>query len=245
VGQISVTIIECLRDNYAYLLQCPVTGECAVVDPSEEAPVVAAIEALDAPLIAILNTHHHWDHTGGNEALLTRWPDLEVYGHVSDEGRIPGQTKLLGDGDRFQMGRQSVLVKHIPGHTLGAVAYCFERDVFTGDTLFYGGCGRLFEGSPQMMFHSLTERLGNELSLDTRFWCGHEYTVQNLRFARRMNPENEEIVVKLDWALKERESGRPTVPSTLADELAVNPFMRAQSADELRDLRQKKDVFRS
>jgi hydroxyacylglutathione hydrolase len=241
---IQITIVPCLKDNYAYLARCDETREIAVVDPSEAEPVLEALEDAGGQLVSILNTHHHWDHTGGNEDLLAQWPELSVYGHESDKGRIPGQNVFLKDGDVFLLGRQNVRVRHIPGHTTGAVAYCFKNDVFTGDTLFYGGCGRLFEGTPAMMFHSLTQRLAGELSNKTRFWCGHEYTVSNLRFALRIDPENEEIRTRLVWARGEREAGRPTVPSTLADELAVNPFMRAKSVGDLARLRTQKDSFR-
>ncbi|HIA02156.1 MAG TPA: hydroxyacylglutathione hydrolase, partial [Myxococcales bacterium] len=213
-------------------------------DPSEAEPVMSALEKQSGQLVAILNTHHHWDHTGGNKALLEKWPELAVYGHVSDRGRIPGQTEFPADGDTFWLGKEQGVVRHIPGHTTGAVAYCFEEDVFTGDTLFYGGCGRLFEGTPAMMFRSLTQRLAGELDGTTRVWCGHEYTVQNLHFALHSEPDNQAIRSKLNWAENERRAGRATVPSTLNDELAVNPFVRAKTVAELAELRSQKDNFR-
>ena len=148
---LTITPIPSLRDNFAYLLVCDTTQTAAVVDPSEADKVVAAVEAAGVTLSAILNTHHHWDHTGGNKALLERWPNLVVVAHASDDGRVHGQTEFVEDGDTISVGEQRAAIRHIPGHTTGAIAFCFDGDVFTGDTLFNGGCGRLFEGTPEMM----------------------------------------------------------------------------------------------
>ena len=240
---LTVEIVPCLQDNYAYLLTCVETGRAAVVDPSQAAPVIAAVEAAGVTLEAILATHHHWDHTGGNAELLARWPELEVYGHQSDRGRVKGQTRFLEDGDRVTVGRAEAEVRHVPGHTTGAVAYCFPGRVFTGDTLFYGGCGRLFEGTPEMMFRSLTDRLCDSLPEQTEVWCGHEYTVQSLRFAAAAEPDNRAVAERLAWAEVERAAGRPTVPSTVAIERAVNPFVRAGTVAELARRRAWKDRF--
>ena len=160
--------VPCLSDNYAYLVVCLETKQLAIVDPSEADPVEKAIEALQAEMRAplsvraIWSTHHHWDHVGGNEALMKRYDIKDVYGHVSDEGRLPGLSKKLDDGAAFDHGRLGVRALHIPGHTTGAVAYVVTRDpndpaVFTGDTLFVAGCGRLFEGTPAMMHESLSK----------------------------------------------------------------------------------------
>ncbi len=243
MNALTIEIIPCLRDNYAYLLTCTATGRAAVVDPSQVDPVVEAVDRAGVELVAILNTHHHWDHTGGNKGLLARWPDLEVYGHASDRGRVHGQTHFLDAGDALTLGDVLATVRHIPGHTTGAVAYCFPQDVFTGDTLFYAGCGRLFEGTPEMMYRSLTTELCDTLDADTRLWCGHEYTVSNLEFAVTVEPDNSAIPERLAWARTERAAGRPTVPSTVADEQAVNPFVRAGSAAELARRRSLKDAF--
>lgn len=239
---LTVTLIPCLRDNYAYLLTSRATNEAAVVDPSEAGPVIAAVEAAGVDLVCVLNTHHHWDHTGGNKGLLARWPALGVYGFQSDEGRIPGQTVSLSDGDRVHFADQSADVKHIPGHTTGAVAYCFPGRVFTGDTLFFAGCGRLFEGTPEMMHRSI-QRLVDELPPETEVYSGHEYTVSNLRFAAAAEPGNADIVTQLSWAEAERAAGRPTMPSTLELERRVNPFVRAASAEHFGELRSWKDGF--
>ncbi|MGM0577925.1 MAG: hydroxyacylglutathione hydrolase [Myxococcota bacterium] len=238
-----VTPIPCLSDNYAYLAICPETREAAVVDPSEAAPVERAVRDAGVTLKAILNTHHHWDHVGGNEELLAARPDLAVYGHTSDEGRIPGQTVLLEDGDTVRIGLAEAGIRHVPGHTLGAVAYCFDGHVFTGDTLFQGGCGKLFEGTPEMMYRSLVEVLAGGLPGDIRVWCGHEYTVKNLEFACSVEPDNVAARDRLEWARARRAEGLPTIPSTLDDEKAFNPFVRTRSPEALADLRRRKDVF--
>ncbi len=242
MSTLEITAIPCLKDNYAYLVRCAETGAAAVVDPSAGPPVFAALDAAGVTPEAILCTHHHWDHTGGNSALLERWPDLAVHGHDSDRGRIPGQTVSHQHGARFSLGAVSLSVLHIPGHTLGAVAYAAPGHVFTGDTLFQAGCGRLFEGTPAMMYRSLTETLG-ALPPQTRVWCGHEYTVSNLRFALHAEPDNAAVRARLAWAEAEIAAGRPTIPSTLADEREFNPFVRAGSVERLAALRAEKDGF--
>ena len=209
-----------------------------MVDPSEAGPV---LEALDGRLDAILSTHHHWDHTGGNEQLLQAFPDCEVYGHASDRGRIPGQTQWLEDGDVVQVGNHKARVLFVPGHTTGAIAYHFRDDVFTGDTLFIAGCGRIFEGNPEMMHQSL-QRLA-ALPDQTRVWVGHEYTVANLRFAAAVEPDNPEISIATRRALAAREKDLATVPSSIQLERKVNPFLRAQSVRELAERREWKDRF--
>ena len=233
--------IECLSDNYSWLVVCEATGKAAVVDPSDGKVVVRAVREAGVELERVLCTHHHWDHTCGIKALLREWPDLEVTGHASDSGRIRGLTDALGDGYLRHVGQLELQALHVPGHTLGGVAYVFEGAVFTGDTLFHGGCGRLFEGTAEMMHGSLQKIAA--LPSSCRAYCGHEYTVSNLRFAAAAEPDNAEIASRLDWAIAEREAGRPTVPSTIGDERAVNPFVRAQSAEKLAELRAWKDRF--
>ena len=240
---LSIALIPCLRDNYAYLVTCTATNQAAVVDPAQADPVIAAVQAAGVELVAILNTHHHWDHTGGNKALLKRWPQLAVYGHVSDRGRVPGQTVFLEHGDTLRLGEHEASVRHIPGHTTGAVAFCFEGHVFTGDTMFHAGCGRLFEGTAEMMYTSLTTQLADALPGDTKVWCGHEYTVSNLEFALHAEPDNAAVAERLAWAKAERAAGRPTIPSTLAIEKQVNPFVRARDAAHMGQLRSEKDSF--
>jgi hydroxyacylglutathione hydrolase len=230
--------IACLSDNYAYLLVDPETNAAAIVDPSEPDPVLRAT-ALRGGLevVAILATHHHHDHVGGVKEVKERLGIPRVYGHESDKGRIPEQTELLRDGSSFPLGSLRVDVLHIPGHTLGAVAYVVtggpdDAAVFTGDTLFVGGCGRIFEGDPAMM-HASLQKLAR-LPAHTRIYCGHEYTESNLRFAASKEPTNEDVREAQAAARQRRAAGAPTVPSTVAAELTYNPFLRVRSK-ELRD----------
>jgi hydroxyacylglutathione hydrolase len=231
--------IACLKDNYAYLVVCDATKRAAVVDPSEAAPVARAVADAGLELDAIWNTHHHWDHTGGNEALGIE----DVYAHASDRGRIAKQSHFLEEGDRFTLGKLAVRILHIPGHTTGAIAYVVEGDgdapaVFTGDTLFVAGCGRLFEGTPAMMFESL----GKLAALDerVRVYCGHEYTRSNLAFAAHTEPNNDDVK---RWIERVATHEGPTVPSRIADEKRINPFVRAHDVAELAARRAAKDQF--
>jgi hydroxyacylglutathione hydrolase len=232
---LQITPIPCLQDNYAYLLVCERTGRTAVVDPSESEPILNALSSRRLELHAILNTHHHWDHTGGNEALLERFPGIPVYGHRSDAGRIPGQTVQLEAGDVLELGETRATVLHIPGHTLGAVAYAFDGAVFTGDTLFGAGCGRLFEGTPEMMYRALNITLAG-LPPDTLVYCGHEYTKKNIEFALTLEPHNLALHQRRELVDALRSNGAFTVPSTLAEERATNPFMRCDSPELLQTL---------
>lgn len=234
-----VVPIACLSDNYAYLLVCPETKEAAIVDPSEPEPVLAALQeggrrAGDVKLVAILDTHHHHDHTGGNEEVAKRLGIERIYGHASDKGRIPGQTHFLEEGATFTIGSLLVRVLHIPGHTTGAVAYVVTREphdplVFTGDTMFVGGCGRIFEGDPPMMHSSLAKLA--KLDGRTQVYCGHEYTESNLRFAAHVEPANAAIARMRARVSALRKEGKPSVPSTMAEELTYNPFLRTQSQE--------------
>jgi len=231
-----VTPVPCLRDNYAYLVQADGSDVAAVVDPSEAEPVLRALEEHRLKLAAILNTHHHADHVGGNEELARRATraapasSVPIFGHASDKGRIPGQTELLEHGQTIDVAGLRARILHIPGHTLGAVAYVFDGAVFTGDTLFASGCGRLFEGTPAQMYESLNVKLG-ALPDETRVYCGHEYTANNLRFAAAVEPGNPAITAKAARVAEMRARGEPTVPSTMSDERQTNPFMRCQSPE--------------
>jgi hydroxyacylglutathione hydrolase len=216
--------VPCLSDNYAYLVTADGRKEAIVIDPSEAAPVIEAIEREKLSLVAIINTHHHRDHVGGNEQLRARYGELPVYAHASDVGRIPAQTERVEEGKSIRVAGLELRPLHVPGHTLGAVAYVVEDVVFTGDTLFIAGCGRMFEGTPEGMHASLARLAA--LPPATRVYCGHEYTVSNLRFAETVEPDNDAISKKLAAARAARERGEPTVGSTLAEELATNPFLR-------------------
>jgi hydroxyacylglutathione hydrolase len=218
--------VPCFSDNYAYLVARDGSDDAFVVDPSDAAPVIAALEREGLRPVAIVCTHHHPDHVAGNEDLLARYGALPVFAHASDRGRVPAQTDDVEEGRSFTVAGLSLAPLHVPGHTTGAVAYHVEDAVFTGDTLFVGGCGRLFEGTAEMMLGSLSGKLA-QLPPATRVYCGHEYTVSNLRFAVHAEPGNEAAARKLAAAQAKRERGEPTVPSTIAEELATNPFLRA------------------
>jgi len=220
--------IPLLRDNYGYLVICEKTREAGVVDPSEAEPVLRRVEQEKVTLKAILNTHHHRDHTGGNEGLLRAF-SLEVYGHESDKSRIPGLTHSLKDGDQVKIGSLTGKIFFIPGHTTGHVAYLFENSLFCGDTLFTAGCGRLFEGTSEQM-HSSLSRL-RALPADTKVYCGHEYTENNLRFAMTLEPGSEKLKERMAGVQTLRAKGQPTVPSTIAEEIDTNPFLRWDSKE--------------
>jgi hydroxyacylglutathione hydrolase len=187
-----ITPVPCLKDNYAYLIHADGSDAALVVDPSEAAPVVRAVEAAGLRLVGILNTHHHFDHVGGNEELLERYSALPVFGYSTDRGRIPGQTVFLEHEGTFESALLEFRALHIPGHTLGAVAYIVGDAVFTGDTMFAAGCGRLFEGTPAQMYESLNVKLGS-LPDSTRVFFGHEYTAKNLEFAAHVEPGNQAV----------------------------------------------------
>jgi hydroxyacylglutathione hydrolase len=229
-----VVQIPLLRDNYAYLIVCEKSNEAAVVDPSEAEPVLRRVEREKIALKAILNTHHHRDHTGGNPGLLDRMT-LEVYGHGIDQGRIPGLTHPLDEGDEVMIGKVRARVLFIPGHTKGHIAYLFDNKLFCGDTLFVAGCGRLFEGTAAEM-HSSLSRL-KELPTDTLVYCGHEYTEKNLQFALTLEPNNKSLAEKMQRVRSLRAKGISTVPSTMAEERETNPFLRSDSQEIQENLR--------
>lgn len=218
---LQIVPVPCLRDNYAYLVKA---GDAvAVVDPSEAAPVCEALTARNWTPTMIWNTHHHWDHVGGNLALLEAFPTLQVLAHVSDAERVPGFTTGLAHGERFAFGTgeqtHTVEVLFHPGHTLGAISYVIDGHAFTGDTLFGAGCGRVFEGSHTQMYAALNEILGG-LPDDTQLYFGHEYTAANLRFAQTVEPHNAAI------AERQAQLNGSSVPGTLAQERLSNPFLR-------------------
>ena len=225
-----IVTIPCLQDNFAYLLICTKTQEAAVVDPSEAAPVINEIERQGVKLTTILNTHHHWDHVGGNQDLNTKYPQLLIFGHESDRDRIPGQTEFLKSGDEVPFGEQCGTFLYNPGHTSGAITYVFDKTAFTGDTLFAAGCGRLFEGTPAQMLDSLNIQIGG-LADETELYFGHEYTEANLRFALSVESGNAEIQKKIKAVSLLRSSGKFSTPTTLAEERLTNPFMRCNSSE--------------
>jgi hydroxyacylglutathione hydrolase len=228
---VDVVPVPQLSDNYAYLIVDGASSDAAVVDCAEASPVLDEVRRRGVRLTTVLATHHHYDHVGGNQDLLAALPGLRVYGSRGDAPRIPGITDPVDDGAPATVGTLRARVILIPAHTSGHVAYHFPDDhaVFTGDTLFAGGCGRLFEGDAAQMMASLA-RLSS-LPDDTRVWCGHEYTEKNLRFAAMLEPGNAALARKLSQVEQLRKAGKPTVPSTIGEEKATNPFLRTSSPE--------------
>jgi hydroxyacylglutathione hydrolase len=228
---VDVVPVPQLADNYAYLVIDPASRQAAVVDCAEAAPVLDEVDRQAVRLVAVLATHHHFDHVGGNLDLLAALPELRVYGSAADAPRIPGITDRVKDGHEIGVAGLRGRVIFIPAHTSGHVAYHFpaEHAVFTGDTLFAAGCGRLFEGDAAQMMASLGKLAA--LPSDTCVYCGHEYTEKNLRFAATLEPGNRAVADKLAAVQALRREGKPTVPSTIADEHATNPFLRTDSAE--------------
>lgn len=227
---LSITIVPCLKDNYAYLLAVPGTGHCAVVDPSEPEPVLKALKARGLSLTHILNTHHHWDHTGGNLALKKE-TGAEIVGPGKDRDRIPGIDTGVDESAPWQFGPHEVSILEIPAHTRSHIAFVFrdENVVFTGDTLFAMGCGRLFEGDAATMWASLSKL--KTLPDTMRVYCGHEYTLSNARFAMTLEPGNPELAARAKAVTALREKGETTMPTTIGLEKKTNPFLRPDSAE--------------
>ncbi len=232
--------VPLLSDNYGYLLIDPSSKKAAIVDCSEAAPVLAEVERRGLHLEAILSTHHHYDHIGGNEEVARAIPGIRVLGSRADISRVPALTEPLADGDEFVVLGRRGRALFIPAHTSGHLAYFFPDegpDVFTGDTLFAAGCGRLFEGSPAQMMQSLAKLAA--LPDATKVWCGHEYTQKNLLFARELEPANPDVAAKLTRVEAQRKDGKPTVPSTIGEEKRTNPFLRSDSPELRRTLQQR------
>ncbi|MUG96733.1 hydroxyacylglutathione hydrolase [Scytonema sp. UIC 10036] len=252
--------LAALSDNYIFVLHDPKRNIAAVVDPAEATSVLRKLQELQAELVAILNTHHHHDHVGGNDKLIQQFPHLTVYGGAEDKGRIPGQKVFLEEGDRISFADREAEIIFVPGHTRAHIAYYFPPtnpgetgELFCGDTLFAGGCGRLFEGTPTQMVDSLSKL--RSLPDNTRVWCAHEYTLKNLQFALTVDASNTDLQNRFEQVKVERNQGEATVPSLLGVEKRTNPFLRweqptLQSAVNSRDavqtfarLRGMKDQF--
>jgi hydroxyacylglutathione hydrolase len=227
---LEIDLVPCLKDNYAYLAYDRAEGVCAIVDASEDAPVQRALAGKGLKLTHILSTHHHMDHVGGNLALKAA-TGATVVGAAKDAARIPGIDVGLKEGDIFKLGSHAARVLEIPAHTSQHIAFFFEKDkaVFTGDTLFAMGCGRLFEGTADEMWSSLSKLM--RLPDDCRVYCGHEYTESNGRFALTVEPNNSDLLARMEEVKKLRAKGLPTIPSNIGIEKKTNPFVRAGSAE--------------
>ena len=225
-AELEIVPIPVLRDNYVYLARDPATATTAAVDPSVAAPVLAELQRRGWRLDLILNTHHHHDHVGGNLDLKAATGCL-IVGNAADRDRIPGLDEGVADGGEVRIGSVRGRAIAVSGHTIGHVVYWFEdaRVLFSGDTLFSLGCGRLFEGSPAEMWASLL-RL-RALQADTLVYCGHEYTADNARFCLTIDPDNPRLKARAADARRLRAAGLPTLPARLGDEVACNPFLRA------------------
>jgi hydroxyacylglutathione hydrolase len=226
-----VVRLQALSDNYVFLLYDLEQNIAAVVDPAEAEPVFKQLAELNTELVAIFNTHHHNDHVGGNQQLMQRFPQVKVYGGMEDRGRIPGQQVFLQEGDLVQFADRLGQVFFIPGHTRAHIAYYFPPenpgetgDLFCGDTLFAGGCGRLFEGTPAQMVNSLSKL--RHLPDDTHVWCAHEYTLKNLQFALTVDRDNADLIQRYNEVKTCRSRGEATIPSLLGVEKRTNPFLR-------------------
>ena len=226
----NIEIIHCLNDNYSYLIKDNQTNTVAIIDPSEFGPCEEKIDQKYKKLDFILVTHHHFDHVGGNTELKKKYGS-KILGFEKDKKRIPGIDILLKDGQDFKIGNLDFKTIFIPGHTSGHIAFYFKKEkvVFTGDTLFSLGCGRVFEGTIKQMFESLNKI--KSLPGDTKVYCGHEYTKNNLEFCLKFNPGNNYLKDKekfIETSIREK---KPTIPSTVADEIKTNIFLRYDDLD--------------
>ena len=237
-----VEIIKCLKDNFSYLLINEKNKNACVIDPSESEPIIDFVEKNNITLKFILNTHHHYDHVGGNNDLKKKYGS-NIIGFKNDKNRIP-EIDILVENNQTWIGDDfEAKIIHIPGHTSGHICFYFEKDkiVFTGDTLFSLGCGRIFEGSYEQMFVSLSKL--KKLPVDTKVYCGHEYTLKNSMFCSKYEQNNKNLEKKILEIENRLKSNLPTVPSTIGDELACNIFLRAKNVEDFSKLRDLKDNF--
>lgn len=240
---LEIVAVPAFADNYLWLVHDADAGETAVVDPGDPAPVLAEANRRGWRIDTVLNTHWHPDHTGGNLAIQQA-TGAKIVGPAGENGRVPGLDRALREGDRVSLGNHQAEIWEVPGHTLGHIAYIFHDDhiAFVGDTLFAMGCGRLFEGSAEQMHHSLGRLAA--LPENFRLYCAHEYTLGNARFAAHAFPDNKAIAERLRHVERERSDARPTVPTTVGEERATNPFLLARDVQHFADLRAEKDNFR-
>jgi hydroxyacylglutathione hydrolase len=237
-----IKIIKCLQDNYSYLIIDETNLNACVVDPSESKPIIDFVENNNITLKYILNTHHHFDHVGGNLELKKKY-NSKVIGFIGDKNRIPEIDTLVDDQEIWREDNFEAKIYHIPGHTSGHIAFYFfkEKKIFTGDTLFSLGCGRIFEGTHEQMFHSLKKI--KTLPKDIEVYCGHEYTLQNSKFCLAYDPKNLLLKNKIIKIKEKLKNGTPTVPTILDDEMQCNIFLKAKDLQTFSKLRDLKDNF--
>ena len=237
-----IKIVKCLTDNYSYIIFDEKTLNCAVIDPSEPGPIIDELENNNLVLKYILNTHHHYDHVGGNIDLKKKYGS-NIIGFKHDKDRIPEIDILVEDNQIWTNEDFKSKIIHIPGHTSGHICFYFEKEkiAFTGDTLFSLGCGRIFEGTYEQMFESLNKL--KKLPIETKIYCGHEYTLKNSMFCQKYEESNKNLKKKIIEIENKLKNNLPTIPSTIEEELAYNIFLRAKNLQDFSKLRDLKDNF--
>ena len=236
-----VETIRCLEDNFSYILIDQNKNAC-VIDPSESVPIINFVEKNNIKIKYILNTHHHYDHIGGNKEIKKKY-NAKIVAYKNDLHRIPDVDISLKNNQIWTAENFKSKIIHVPGHTTGHICFFFENEkiAFTGDTLFSLGCGRIFEGTYEEMFISLKKL--KELPKETKIYCGHEYTLKNSEFCLKYDKNNKRLQKKINEIKNKVNNNIPTVPSTIEDEIACNIFLRAKTLGEFSKLRDLKDNF--
>ena len=237
-----VKIIPCLEDNYAYLLIDNTNNTACIIDPSEASPIINYLEKNKIKLSFILNTHHHYDHVGGNKKLKEIY-GAKVIGYIDDKERIPEIDIIVKNNQIWKEKNFEAKIIHIPGHTKGHICFYFfnEKKIFSGDTLFSLGCGKIFEGTYTQMFESLN--FFKTLPQDTNIYCGHEYTLKNSEFCLKHDPNNLNLKKKIQKIKEKLNKNLPTLPTTIKDEIECNIFLRTENLENFSKLRDLKDNF--
>ena len=237
-----IEILKCLQDNYSYLIIDETNKNACVIDPGESIPIINFVENNNIKLKYILNTHHHYDHIGGNLELKEKY-ESKIVAFKDDKSRIPEIDVLVQNNQIWKADNFEAKIYHTPGHTSGHIAFYFfnEKKIFTGDTLFSLGCGRIFEGTYKEMFNSLNKI--KKLPKETKIYCGHEYTLQNSNFCIQQDPKNSKLKDKIIKIKKKLENGLPTLPTILSEEIECNIFLKANNIETFSKLRDLKDNF--